>query len=78
MIRKIVKKVGNKTFVINIPVVDYQSAESAGAGSGINNIVGEILNLTNVIRQIAIEIFTTTEDNNYRITEDGLLYRVLE
>jgi hypothetical protein len=62
MIRKIIKKIGNKTFIINIPVIDINDFYTDSSG---------------FFEQAMVEIFMTTEDNLSRITEDGL-YIILE
>jgi hypothetical protein len=87
MIRKIIKKIDNKKVIINIPVIDindYQAVDNSGVGSGIGGLYGptttNFINLIDAPKQIISEVFIITEDNNniFRITEDGLLCRVLE
>jgi len=58
MIRKIRKKVGNRTYIINIPVIDIDVCDISSSG---------------VYDVIILGLFRTIESNNSsRTTEDGL------
>lgn len=73
MVRKVIKRVGGKRYIINIPVVGIDD----GFSLDIENTGGPqpTASFQNILFVIS---FTTTEDNNIRITEDGNSLFVIE